>query len=117
MIRNCTEQTTQRWSSDSDPAGPGSAIIHSFILWLPVWLLTSIKLDRMDVKGCVQPYCDALHVQLFEVKHTAQDGLLVPCLQGYGIPIQGELTQGMQFSKAGYLIPTNRQKEELRSGL
>lgn len=55
-----------------------------------------------------EPYCDALHVQLFEVKHTAQDGLLVPCLQGYGIPIQGELTQGMQFSKAGHLIPTGR---------
>lgn len=37
------------------------------------------------------PYCDALHVQLSQVKHTAQDGLLVPCLQGYRIPIQGEL--------------------------
>lgn len=48
-----------------------------------------------------EPYCDALHVQLFQVKHTAQDGLLVPCLQGYRIPIQGELGKGMQFSKAG----------------
>lgn len=39
-------------------------------------------------------YCDALHVQLSQMKHTAQDGLLVPCLQGYGIPIQGELRNG-----------------------
>lgn len=58
-----------------------------------------------DVGREKQPYCDALHVQLFEVEHTAQDGLLVPCLQGYGIPIQGELTQGMQLFKAGDLIP------------
>lgn len=47
------------------------------------------------------PYCDALHVQLFQMKHTAQDGLLVPCLQGYRIPIQGELRKETQLSKAG----------------
>lgn len=47
------------------------------------------------------PYCDALHVQLFQMKHTAQDGLLVPCLQGYRIPIQGELRKKTQLSKAG----------------
>lgn len=46
-------------------------------------------------------YCDALHVQLSQVKHTAQDGLLVPCLQGYRIPIQGELRKEAQLSKAG----------------
>lgn len=69
---------------------------------------------KCERKRGEQPYCDALHVQLFEVEHTAQDGLLVPCLQGYGIPIQGELTQGRQVSKAGQLIPAggqSRQKE------
>lgn len=47
------------------------------------------------------PYCDSLHVQLFEMKHTAQDGLLVPCLQGYRIPIQRELGKGARLSNAG----------------
>lgn len=70
---------------------------------------------QLGARPRLEPYCDALHVQLSEVKHTAQDGLLVPCLQGYGIPIQGELTQGRQLSKAAQLLPT-RTEEERRAG-
>lgn len=46
------------------------------------------------------------------MKHTAQDGLLVPCLQGYRIPIQGELRKKAQVSKAGELIKTGQEDRE-----
>lgn len=45
------------------------------------------------------------------MKHTAQDGLLVPCLQGYRIPIQGELGKGWRLSEADQLIKTAKKLE------
>ncbi|TNN48485.1 hypothetical protein EYF80_041316 [Liparis tanakae] len=40
------------------------------------------------LQGSGSKQAQGVSVQLRQMKHTAQDGLLVPCLQGYRIPIQ-----------------------------